>query len=594
MGCPIPARPDPAAEKAGAGRVNGLLQWLEPIRRRYQFDMAANDLEKLTPTARDHAEHPRHHGPSVDFNGHARVTGPCGDTMEFWLNVQDGKVAGISFTTDGCGPSQACGSMAACLAEGKKVRAVSRLGQWDIIKALGGLPGEFAHCALLAADTLGAACRDYLERGKSAREAGSRVGKKADGAGCGLGCASAQRLPDESEQEYLDRCHLQSRLRRVRRKVLVLSGKGGVGKSTMAVNLAVALQLAGKKVGLLDVDIHGPSIPTMLGLEGSRILGEEEGLRPVDAGGLKVVSLGFFLTEPDAAVIWRGPMKMKVIQQFLKDVSWGDLDFLIIDSPPGTGDEPLSVCQLIGGLDGAVIVTTPQQVAAVDVRRSITFCRDLQVPVLGVVENMSGFACPKCGEVTPILRSGGGRRLAGEMGVPFLGSIPMDPAIAEACDDGQAFIRHHADSRTAGIMRDIIRPILAMETAEVPDLASNTEQTKEDHPMRIALPLADGKLAMHFGHCERFAVIDVDPASGRTLRREDLEAPPHQPGLLPPWLAERGVNLIIAGGMGQRAQDLFGQHGIQVLVGAPAGTPAKLVADYLAGKLQPGENVCDH
>ncbi len=173
-------------------------------------------------------------------------------------------------------------------------------------------------------------------------------------------------------------------------------------------------------------------------------------------GNLKVLSLGFFLRSPDDAVIWRGPMKMKAIQQFLQDVAWGDLDVLVVDSPPGTGDEPLSVCQLLGKVDGAVVVTTPQKVAAVDVRKSISFCRRLGVPVLGVVENMSGFACPRCGEVTPVFRSGGGRRIAEDMGVSFLGSIPIDPRIAEAGDEGRAYIVSYADSPTAVLMRDIV------------------------------------------------------------------------------------------------------------------------------------------
>ena len=201
-------------------------------------------------------------------------------------------------------------------------------------------------------------------------------------------------------------------------------GKGGVGKSTVAVTIAVALQMAGKRVGLLDIDIHGPSIPTMLGLDGQTLQGGANGLLPVDLDGLKVMSLGFLIPDPDQAVIWRGPMKMGVIKQFLKDVDWGDLDYLIIDSPPGTGDEPLSLCQLIGNLDGAVVVTTPQKVAAVDVRKSITFCHQLNVPVLGVVENMSGFVCPKCGEMTPILSAGGGRRISRTWACPFWAPFP--------------------------------------------------------------------------------------------------------------------------------------------------------------------------
>jgi ATP-binding protein involved in chromosome partitioning len=278
-------------------------------------------------------------------------------------------------------------------------------------------------------------------------------------------CSAFTRKKDENDQDFADRQALESRLCRIRHKVVVLSGKGGVGKSTVAVNIAVALLMAGKRVGLLDVDIHGPSIPTMLGLEGETLQGGADGLLPIDAEGIKVMSIGFLLPDPDQAVIWRGPLKMGAIKQFLKDVAWGDLDYLIIDSPPGTGDEPLSICQLIGNLDGMVVVTTPQKVAGVDVRKSITFCHQLGVPVLGVVENMSGFACPKCGEISAVFSSGGGKRIATDMNVPFLGSIPIDPVITESCDNGRPFVRHNATSSTAKIMRKIIRPLLALDSA---------------------------------------------------------------------------------------------------------------------------------
>jgi ATP-binding protein involved in chromosome partitioning len=273
-------------------------------------------------------------------------------------------------------------------------------------------------------------------------------------------CSATKRLQDESEQDFRDRQALQSRMCRIGHKIMVMSGKGGVGKSTVAVNLAMALMLAGKKVGLLDVDIHGPSVPTMLGLEGAGIESGPDGFLPVELGHLKVMSMGFLLRDPDDAVIWRGPVKGGVIKQFLKDVAWGDLDYLIIDAPPGTGDEPLSICQLIDPIDGAVVVTTPQRVAAMDVRKSITFCAQVGMKVLGVVENMSGFVCPKCGEVTHILRSGGGRSMAEDMGVPFLGSIPMDPMVAESGDMGRAFVMHNAASPTAELLRRVVAPLL--------------------------------------------------------------------------------------------------------------------------------------
>jgi Mrp family chromosome partitioning ATPase len=411
----------------------------------------------FTPIASEHAMKPHNYGPLSKFDGHARITGPCGDTMEFWVAVREGKLERVAFITDGCGSSRACGSMATTLAEGMRIEKAASLRQRDILDALDDhFPEE--HCALLAANTLKAACEDARQHREEATTCTT----------CAKQCAASTPKKGESDRDFTNRQKLQSRLCRIRHKIVVLSGKGGVGKSTVAVNLAMALTLMGKKVGLLDVDIHGPSIPTMLGLEDKTIGGDKDGILPISLGGLKVMSVGFLLKSQDDAVIWRGPMKMNVIRQFLQDVDWGDLDCLIIDSPPETGDEPLSVCKLIGNLDGAVIVTTPQKVAVVDVRKSITFCRKLQVPILGVVENMNGFVCPKCGEVTRILSAGGGKRIAEDMEVPFLGSIPIDPMIAEACDSGQVFVQSYAASSTAKIMRTIIEPIALLVEGEAP------------------------------------------------------------------------------------------------------------------------------
>ncbi|HIJ72486.1 MAG TPA: Mrp/NBP35 family ATP-binding protein [Candidatus Hydrogenedentes bacterium] len=289
-------------------------------------------------------------------------------------------------------------------------------------------------------------------------------GAAARGSACAdcdtASCATKTRRRDESDAEFAERQQLESRLCRIRHTLLVLSGKGGVGKSTVSVNLAVSLVRAGLRVGLLDIDIHGPSIPTMLGLDGAAPCAGAGAVLPVERAGLKVMSIGFFLSNRDDAVIWRGPMKMGVIKQFLKDVEWGDLDCLIIDSPPGTGDEPLSVCQLVAHADGAVVVTTPQRVATADVRRSITFCRKLGLPVLGVVENMSGFVCPQCGATTAIFQRGGGERMAGELNVPFLGGIPMDPRVVEASDAGTPCVECVSDSPVGRAFDQIGRSIL--------------------------------------------------------------------------------------------------------------------------------------
>jgi len=224
-------------------------------------------------------------------------------------------------------------------------------------------------------------------------------------------------------------------------KFLVLSGKGGVGKSSVAVNLAVWLSMQSKRVGLLDIDIHGPSIPKLLNLESKGVQAAGDKIRPVSySDTLKIMSIGFLLPDESNAVIWRGPMKHNLIKQFVTDVCWAELDYLVIDCPPGTGDEPLSVIQLVGNADGAIIVTTPQQLAVIDVKKCITFCRQLKLPVLGVIENMSGFTCPHCNKNIDIFGSGGGEKAAKELQIPFLGKIPLDEKIVVSGDEGKPFV----------------------------------------------------------------------------------------------------------------------------------------------------------
>jgi ATP-binding protein involved in chromosome partitioning len=251
----------------------------------------------------------------------------------------------------------------------------------------------------------------------------------------------------ESDKEKHAEELLKERLNRIGKKIMVMSGKGGVGKSTVAANLAVYLAMEGFDVGLLDADIHGPNIPKMLGVEDEKLHGSSKGIVPIRVmENLSVISVGYMLESQDTPVIWRGPMKHGVIKQFLGEVNWGDLDFLIVDLPPGTGDEPLSVAQLIGSSDGSIIVTTPQDVALLDSRKSVNFSRKLEVPVLGIVENMGGFTCPHCNKKIDLFKVGGGERAAKEMGVPFLGRIPIDTEVIESGDSGKPFVRHMRDS----------------------------------------------------------------------------------------------------------------------------------------------------
>jgi len=266
----------------------------------------------------------------------------------------------------------------------------------------------------------------------------------------------------ESQRERQER-ELLARMSHIRRKILVLSGKGGVGKSTVAANLAMSMAQAGGKVGLLDVDLHGPSIPKILGLDGQRLgPGPMGGLAPIRLNeNLSVVSIGLLLDSAADAVIWRGPMKYNVIRQFLKDVDWGRLDYLVIDSPPGTGDEPLSVAQLVGQDAWAVVVTTPQDLAIADVRRSVSFCTTLSLRVIGIIENMSGLACPHCGKRIEPFKAGGGEKLAAEMGVPFLGRIPLDPQIVASGDAGRPFVESLIGSPLARAFAAVVEPIMS-------------------------------------------------------------------------------------------------------------------------------------
>ncbi|MBP1908112.1 Mrp/NBP35 family ATP-binding protein [Methanolobus bombayensis] len=227
-------------------------------------------------------------------------------------------------------------------------------------------------------------------------------------------------------------------MRAIKKKIMVMSGKGGVGKSTVAANLAAKLAERGHKVGLLDADIHGPSIPKMFGIEDIRPGVDENGIVPISVTeNLVVMSVALLLEDKDAPVIWRGPAKMAAIKQFLEDVSWGDLEYLIVDLPPGTGDEPLSIAQLIEKMEGAVVVTTPQDVALVSVRKSIKFAEILKVPVIGIVENMAGIICPHCDEKIDIFGKGGVEKASTDFNIPILGELPMDPKIAEIEDSGK-------------------------------------------------------------------------------------------------------------------------------------------------------------
>ena len=268
---------------------------------------------------------------------------------------------------------------------------------------------------------------------------------------CGQSSSCSQQEKEAHAQEKL-----KSTLSHIKHRILVMSGKGGVGKSTVSTNLAVALSVDGFSVGLMDADLHGPNIPKMLGIESNQVIGSGQGMIPVEVfPNLKVMSMAFFIGDRDNPVVWRGPLKHSAISQFVGEVDWGNLDFLIVDLPPGTGDEPLSVAHVIKDVDGAVIVTTPQDVALLDSRKSVNFSRMLNIPVIGIVENMSGLICPHCDKEISLFKKGGGEKAARDLRVPFLGRIPIDPEMVTDCDRGMPFVMAHPDSEATRAFKEI-------------------------------------------------------------------------------------------------------------------------------------------
>jgi ATP-binding protein involved in chromosome partitioning len=425
----------------------------------------------------------------------------------------------------------------------------------------------------------------------------------------GRGTSSDERMQAQAERK----ARIGDRMAMIKHKLIVMSGKGGVGKSTVAAYLAIELADRGMKVGLMDADVHGPSIPKMLGLDGRRPASAGMGAAPVAySENLSVISIGFFLSSGDQAVIWRGPLKMGLIEQFLADIEWGPLDYLIVDSPPGTGDEPLSVCQLIPDIDGAIIVSTPQDIALADVEKSISFCNRVNTPVLGVVENMSGLVCPHCGGEVAVFKSGGAERLARRLGVPFLGKIPMAPEVAEACDRGDCALANRAEGPLKEALKQITDEIVTIGRSTSGSASPPAETTpphgnsvkprareqasrdtgREPASRRIALPLDGDRLSSHFGHAGKFAIYDVE--GDEIVNQRSLVPPPHAPGVIPSWLAEQGVNVVITGGLGRKALSAFTEAGIEVVPGAPPEEALGVVASYLAGELVPGDNICDH
>ena len=381
-----------------------------------------------------------------------------------------------------------------------------------------------------------------------------------------------QGVPKEPE--------IQEFLKGVKQVFMVMSGKGGVGKSTMAAGIAASLAAKGLRTGLMDIDVHGPSIARIMGLTGMPLGTVGGKIQPyAHSENLKIISMQGFLQNQDDALIWRGPLKIGVIKQFMTDVEWGPLDVLVIDSPPGTGDEPLTIAQFIPDC-GAIVVTTPQGVALADVRKSLNFCRQVGMDIVGIIENMSGYVCPQCGHHADIFKSGGGETLAREFNVPFLGRMPIDPSVVMAGDDGVSALERSVAMKAA--MAEIVDNILS-------GAAEAKGETKME---KIAVPVAGGMLSSHFGHCEEFLFATVE--NGKLTKTENLVPPPHEPGVIPNWLAQQGATVVLVGGMGERAQDILQSRGVAVVCGVQSDKPLEIVDLYLKRNLKVGDNACNH
>lgn len=407
---------------------------------------------------------------------------------------------------------------------------------------------------------------------------------------CGLSGDNKHALQD---------AEIKERLKHIKKKILVMSGKGGVGKSSIAAILSVGLAKKGHRVGLMDVDLHGPSIPRLLGIKGNIQPSYHPGKAiPINfMPNMHVISIESLMGENrDAATIWRGPLKIGVIRQFISDIEWSDLDYLIIDSPPGTGDEPLTVAQTVPDAN-ALIVTTPQEISLADVRKSINFCRQVNMDILGLVENMSGLKCPHCKQSIDLFKTTGGQLMAEKEGLRLLASLPIEPEVVRRGDIGDISGLDEDELPFTREFKKMVSQIEALSLRGTPATIvkkDHTEDNQEDEMDKVifAIPTARGKLCAHFGHCEQFAFIETE---NRAIKGKTMQTPPpHEPGVLPKWLHDQGANVIITGGLGARAQQLFDENGIMVITGAPMDSPESLVNQYLSDSLVTGDNVCDH
>lgn len=362
-------------------------------------------------------------------------------------------------------------------------------------------------------------------------------------------------------------------LKQIRHKIVVMSGKGGVGKSSVAVGLALTLARRGYRVGLMDVDIHGPNVLRMLGLKEAFDLEHAQFRLPPELfHHLKVISVEAVMKNREMAIIWRGPLKHQLIRQFLTEIQWGDLDYLIIDSPPGTGDEPMSVAQTVPDAK-ALIVTTPQEISLADVRKSLNFCQKINLTVLGLVENMSGYVCPHCGQEVPLFKKGGGEKTAQAYKVPLVGSLPFDPQVVEAADQGKLLELKEEDSAFFRGLKPMVNYLVQL-------LPPGPAPAREPGLLKLAVPMNDGRVAAKFSEAKEFLIFRVQNQA--ITGKEAYPVPPPEAGGVPLWLEEQGVTHVLARELGEKAKGLLEKKGIQVAADLLADDPETLVQQFLA------------
>ncbi|AEH43987.1 ATPase-like, ParA/MinD [Thermodesulfatator indicus DSM 15286] len=376
--------------------------------------------------------------------------------------------------------------------------------------------------------------------------------------------------------EQQDR-RVKEQLTRIRHKIMVMSGKGGVGKSSVAVNLAVGLSLQDFMVGLLDVDLHGPNVPKMLGLRRAHLPRRPDGrIGPVVySPNLKFLSIEPLLPEEDSAIIWRGPLKISAIKQFIGDIDWGKLDYLVIDAPPGTGDEPMTIAQTIPDAY-ALLVTTPQEVSLIDVKKSYNFCKKVKMRILGLVENMSGFICPHCGKEVDLFKRGGGERLAEELGIKFLGRIPVDPRVVAAGDSGKPMIAAFPESKTAEAFEELVRNVVAATEELLKDI-------EEGRFMRVAVPVEGPLVTDKADEASMFAIYDVE--KGVVKVKDVVPKPDDAPMDL--WLKEQVITHLLTPQISKKLKESLTNMGVHVIENIPAKMKSDMaVQDLIAGVIK--------